>query len=427
MNGFPPVARRAAIRRAARAVTGLGLWASPVTGQVDADLAATYFDEARALCEREGGRLWGRSLCGPMVFADAATGTIATNRSRPAAPRPALLGFANAAVEWGDARWATYVWPLPPDAPRARGKLMLHELFHRIQPELGFWFPEPRNDHLDTAEGRYWLQLEWRALAEALAASAATEREVAIRDALSFRRARHARFPEAAENERVLELQEGLAEYTGVVTSSESRAEAITVAAEQLGSPEWLSSLVRAFGYGSGSAYGLLLDAFSPGWTRRLDPSDDLASLLMQASGLRPTDEVETAAARYGGETLRLAEAEREARKEAHVAALRRRFVEGPVLALPGTGTYSFMSRGITPIGEHGTVYPQVRSTADWGRLEAAFALISTDRQTLTLPAPTDVRGDTIRGEDWTLHAEPGWVLRPGARPEDLRLVFEPS
>jgi hypothetical protein len=46
--------------------------------------AEQYFKEAQALCERDGGRLWGVSLCGPMVIADAATGTIATSQPVPA-------------------------------------------------------------------------------------------------------------------------------------------------------------------------------------------------------------------------------------------------------------------------------------------------------------------------------------------------------
>jgi hypothetical protein len=52
----------------------------PAAAQVDQQRAQEYFTEARALCERDGGRLWGVSLCGPMVIADAATGTIATSQ-----------------------------------------------------------------------------------------------------------------------------------------------------------------------------------------------------------------------------------------------------------------------------------------------------------------------------------------------------------
>ena len=57
--------------------------AAPAAAQVDQARAEQYFKEAKALCERDGGRLWGVSLCGPMVIADAATGTIATSQPGP--------------------------------------------------------------------------------------------------------------------------------------------------------------------------------------------------------------------------------------------------------------------------------------------------------------------------------------------------------
>ena len=60
----------------------------PAVAQVDQQGAQEYFKEAQALCERDGGRLWGVSLCGPMVIADAATGTIATNQPVPVGDRP---------------------------------------------------------------------------------------------------------------------------------------------------------------------------------------------------------------------------------------------------------------------------------------------------------------------------------------------------
>jgi len=75
------------------------------------------------------------------------------------------------------------------------------------------------NDHLDTLEGRLWLQLEWRALARALETDGG-ERLTAIRDALAFRRTRRDLFPGAAEAERKAEIREGLAQYTGTVAGS---------------------------------------------------------------------------------------------------------------------------------------------------------------------------------------------------------------
>ena len=50
----------------------------------------------QALCERDGGRLWGVSLCGPMVIADMRTQTFATSQPAPEGARPRLVGLMNA-------------------------------------------------------------------------------------------------------------------------------------------------------------------------------------------------------------------------------------------------------------------------------------------------------------------------------------------
>jgi hypothetical protein len=51
--------------------------------QVQPQLAQRYFEEATKLCERDAGRLWGVSLCGPMVIFDQTTGTRATSQPEP--------------------------------------------------------------------------------------------------------------------------------------------------------------------------------------------------------------------------------------------------------------------------------------------------------------------------------------------------------
>ena len=73
----------------------------------------------------------------------------------------------------------------------------------------------PWAERLDAVDGRYWMRLEWRALARALSESGEA-RELAVREALAFRQARHARFPDKVETERALHINEGLASYTGV-------------------------------------------------------------------------------------------------------------------------------------------------------------------------------------------------------------------
>lgn len=404
------------------ALIAAGAW--PAAAQLDPATAAAYFAQADTLCRREGGALWGLSLCGPMVIADPVARSIATNRPAPDAPRPRALGFANAALPWGDERWSAFVWQALPADPHARGRMMLHELFHRIQPELGLYLATAAGapDHLDEPEARYWMQLEWRALAAALRASDA-DRAKSVRHALAFREARRARFGGAAESERAIEINEGLAQYTGTVAAAASREAAIADAVDQLGRAAETPSFVRTAAYPTGAAYGLLLDAWAPGWTRRIDSTADLGVLLMEASGLEPADDVEAAALRYGGPELLVQEEQREVERQRRIAELRRRFVEGPVLVLPRGRNAAFVTTGVTPLPSAGTIFPQYRVTGEWGSITADQVLVSEDGSTLTVPVTDTLEGRTLAGEGWTLELAPGWIIAPGPRAGDYRVV----
>src|SRR6185312_1015730 len=130
---------------------------------------------------------------------------------------PESVMVADTPTEWGGKRWTMLRWPLPEDT-LTRQIEFGHEMFHRIQPELHLDAPDSSNRHLDTAQGRLWLQLEWRALAAALAESGPAQVR-AIRDALAFRAHRRQLFPNSATTESSLEIAEGIPEYTGYVAA----------------------------------------------------------------------------------------------------------------------------------------------------------------------------------------------------------------
>src|SRR6267378_1239159 len=121
-------------------------FARPAVAQVDQQRAQEFFKEARGLCERDGGRLWGVSVCAPMVIADRRTQTFATSQPAPEEPRPQLLGLVNAPIKWGGVTWGAYMWDdVVTKTPRDRKELFLHELFHGVQPQLGLGTPAPRS------------------------------------------------------------------------------------------------------------------------------------------------------------------------------------------------------------------------------------------------------------------------------------------
>ena len=401
--------------------------AVPAAGQVDQARAAQYFKEAQALCERDAGRLWGVSLCGPMVIVDQATGTRATNQPEPEGSPPRFPGFVDGPVSWGGLRWFSFpLYMLPANDADTRQQVMLHGLFHRIQPELGFITEDGFNEHLDTLEGRVWMQLEWRALRRALESSG-RDRADAIADALAFRRERRRLFPGAADNERRDEIREGLASYTGIAAWANSPADAHRAAASALAGGESQSSFVGNFEAASGPAYGVLLDDLLPGWRRQVRGTSDLGDVLTSATNRPSTTDVAKAAARYDGATLRTTEEARDRAQQVRVAELRRRFVDGPVLTMPAAGSGTSDTTGSVGIPGAGTVFfRNFTLSAQWGRLNADGGVLrAADGATLSVPVTAPFEGTTLQGDGWRVTLNPGWVVQPAARPGSFTIVRE--
>lgn len=395
--------------------------------------------EARALGIRDGGRLWGKPLHGAMLFVDPVTRSAVANEgdAQGALLRsgevftgrlPAAVPIANTATEWSGTRWTMVLWPLPEER-HAREKLMMHECFHRIQKELGLELSDRPCAHLDTQEGRIWLQLEWRALGDALVAQGGARRR-AIQDALLFRAHRRTLFSGAAEAERDMELNEGLAEYTGIRSSARSTTQALADALVGLEAGARKPTFVRSFAYASGPAYGLLLEASAPQWRQRVKDRPDLGDLLRQAQGIRLSANLEREALRradhYGAQDLVQDETRREEARKARVARFQARLVDGPILSLPRSGrlNFSFNPNQLIPLGDLGMVYPTLEASGPWGTLEVTDGALMTSQE-LHIPAPENPSARPLKGDGWTLNLASGWTVSPGPRTGDHRLVKE--
>jgi hypothetical protein len=311
----------------------------------------------------------------------------------------------------------------------------MHESFHRIQEALGLPAGNPSNNHLDTQEGRTWLRLEWRALAEALI-HRDESRRTAVRDALIFRAHRRSLFLQAAEQERALELNEGLAEYTGYRLCGWPDEILADRAAMRLEQDERGSNFIRSFAYASGPAWALLLDQADPGWRKKLNRDSDLSNLL--AVALRVTvpantqAEAKQVASRYEGARVIAEEADRAQVRQQTIARHRARFLDGPALILPlgGSLQYSFDPRTAEALGDLGTVYLTARISERWGILEATKGILmsrdsSGSMSEARVPPPETTMGRSLTGDGWTLTLAEGWKVVPGARPGDLTVVKE--
>ena len=431
--------RRGALTGAAAAVVvatiGIASAVRAADAPIDTTLAKDAWAQRDAACERDRGALWGRSLCGPQLFVDPQTRAVVANRDSPSlhatardrvyvGSLPASINVANTAFTLDGERWSMVMWPLPDD-PIERVILVVHESWHRIQDAIGLPPANPPNEQLDSKDGRYWLELEWRALARA-AASAGSERARAVADALDFRAERWREFSGAAATENALMTNEGLAEYTGVVLTTPP-ADRAARAVERLATGRRRPSFVRSFAYASGPAYGILLDAAAPGWRHGLRGGADLGALLAAAYHVRPNATFATTrAAAYDDGALRIAEDRRAARLAARLAQLRTAFVDGPALRIPMRGAnFTFDPNVVTPLPGSGTVYGSFSVSGWFGSIEAnAGALLTPDFNTIILPAPPSA--DAASATAYKLTLAKGCALTSDGRPGDMTIACAP-
>jgi hypothetical protein len=409
------------------------LAATPAIAAINPDAAARVFNEAKVICNRDGGALWGHTLCGPMLLVDPRDRSAVANQADGGgvlkASGPVFTGAlpsseitANTSIQWSGTRWSEILWPLPEDTEK-RHVMIAHESFHRIQPDLKMALHEGDNRHLDTLEGRYLLQLEWRALARALNATTSADRKMAIGDALLFRSERYRIFADAAEGEGALESNEGVAEYTGVRLGLQTPKARISYAIGDLSAFVDAPSFVRSFAYATGPAYGLLLDQADPDWRHKLASGRRLDPLLSGALKL-PSPAFDTLKAReaiYDDGSLRAREVKREQGKVAHMAALKAKLVDGPVLTLPlKRSNYQFNPQTLQPLGDLGIVYPTMRLTDAWGVLDVdGDALVNQETKVAAVSA-AGIDPSKRKGAGWSLTLNKGWTVVPGARKGDL-------
>jgi hypothetical protein len=425
-----------------RALLSIALLAASAHAQIDPALARQYFEELKQTSDIDAGRTWGVSLDGPIFFVDPSTRVVVANRPDPQSvlqPKdgvwtgtfPDNLNAANTAIDWLGVRWTMVMWPVN-DYRQPRERLLVHECFHRIQEGIGLPARDAVNTHLDSADGRIWLELEWRALERALREPAAARKQ-AIADALLFRRYRRSLFPEAAAGENHLELNEGLAEYTGMKLTSEDNEELAFRADRALREGASNLTFARSFAYTSGPAYGALLDLSGRQWRKQIASGGDLGKLLGSSynlEDLKPGREAALAAAsRYEGQEVISFETRRAEQREKQIAAARQKFIEEPVLILPLTKdvNYSFDPNNVMGIDSLNTVYPTMRLVDAWGILEVSDGawLIRSPNGSLVraqVPAPQSRSAAPLKGDGWTLTLNQGWSIVSAERRGDLKV-----
>ncbi len=400
--------------------------------QMSSDTLISYqgylkvFQQIDSLLQIDNGKLWGHQLYGPIMLIDPQTRIFVSNQNNFTASftkigevyidtLPDEINIANTAIDWGQQRWTMVMTPLPEDAS-ANHNLIIHELFHRIQPELGFDnLNEQTNGHLDSYSGRVLLKLELEALRKSLNVDNLRLRSEHLANALAFRLKRQSD-PNLKISENSLEINEGLAEYTGVILSSRSKEELEQHFSNSIDRFYINETFVRSFAYQTVPIYGFHLKALKPNWSLEITAETVLTDYFIRSFDLDiPLEPYEAIASDYdyNFKQIILEERTREERRKATIAKYKEIFLEKPTLTLYLKDmSISFDPRNITPLEDLGTIYPNLKVIDKWGTLTVEEgALLSADWTTITVSAPTEIQGTTVNGSGWKLELNEPWEI----------------
>jgi hypothetical protein len=281
------------------------------------------------------------------------------------------------------------------------------------------------NHHLDFGEGRTWLRLELRALAEAIrSADSATMRRHA-ESALLFRARRRSAYSGSDSTEASLEIQEGLPEYTGHRMAMLLTHEGLSRVADHVSAYEKRASFVRAFAYGTGPGFGVLLDRVAPDWRTAVRTKRDLSGLLADAvrfSIPRDLDRAaRTRASPYGFAEVDSAERARDASRATMLAEYRARLSTGATITFHqgrDSLSWGYDPTALIALDLKTVVYPFGSFTALWGSLnvERNGVLVSNDFSVIRVGLSAEPPGADARqwsGNGWTVTLNPGWIFAP--------------
>jgi hypothetical protein len=396
-----------------------------------ADSIASYFNEIKIAAKKHAA-LWNINLYGPILLVDPATRTVYANVPDSAGilqfngpvysgTLPRNINIANTAIHWNGKDWAMILLPHLPNTQQGRINLMAHELFHKAQPGLGFKPHDPINNHLNEKDGRVYLRLELEALKRALTSSTESEINKNITSALCFRKFRYSIYPAADSTENMLELNEGLAEYTGVMMRTENRIQLIKHLKQNIDSFLTNPTFVRSFAYQTTPVYGYLLYTRKKYWNRDIYAGSHLTNYFIKAFKISfPNDLKKSVLAlinQYNGTAIIDEETKREERTKQLLAEYKYKFIEQPHFEIRFEKmNISFDPRNIMPIDDKGTVYPAIRVTDKWGILEVNDgALISAQWDKISVTNPASVEGKNIKGIGWILTLNDGYIVEKAA------------
>ena len=405
------------------------------------DTVSAYFENVKYQT-RKNIKVWQKDIYGPILLVNLFNRTAYANYPDSAGvlkkegdiyvgtlPRNVLV--ANAPIYWNGRTWAMILIQFLPSEDHNRNNLITHELFHVAQQSLGFTkVNERQNNHLDLRDGRIYLRLELAALREAAISRNSRKRKTHFKNALLFRKKRHELFPGSDTSENIVELNEGLAEYTGERLSGRSRKEAYKHFASKINSYILSPSYVRTFPYQTIPVYGYFLNKKRKYWNQNIRSQTNLTSYISDQLNVAIKPDALLSIKKlfplYKGDAIVMEETKRETDRLKLVAEYKTRFFEQPTLEITfEKRQMSFDTRNLVALGDKGVVYSTLTVNDNWGTLviEKGGGLISPTQNKILISAPVQINDTEITGEGWTLKLKKGYTLTKDEKTRNYKVI----
>ncbi len=404
----------------------------------NADSISRYFKEVKK-ASKQAFKLWSKDLYGNILLVDPQTRQVYSNapdvrhmlqsqKDIYMGKLPDSINIANTSVEWGGKTWAMVMLPLSKDRIN-RINLLGHELFHTVQTSLGFTQNNKESNHLEQKDGRIYLRLELEALNKAILSDTQSEQKKHLTHAFIFRKYRNMLFPGSDNLENQLELNEGLAEYTGFMMSGRSKEQANRYFVNGLHTFLKNPTYVRSFAYHTIPMYGYLLSLKDKYWTQKISADNNLTDFFIENLTVNMPvhlkDAVEEMAKDYDGETIIREELERAEKIRIRIAGFKSKFIEQPHFEISFEKmNISFDPTNILPVEDKGTVYPNLRISDNWGILEVHNgALMYPNWNKISISIPTKINGQQIEGDGWLLMLNKNYAVVKDEKSNNYKLI----
>ncbi len=244
-----------------------------------------------------------------------------------------------------------------------------------------------------------------------------------------FRKYRNILFPGSNETENQLELNEGLAEYTGFVISGRNKEQTKQHFTDNINSFLKNPTYVRSFAYNTTPVYGYLLSQKDKYWNQKITANSNLTDVFIKALNIKiPADvkaAVEKISPEYDGASIIKEEQIREEKIKIRIAEYKAKLIEQPHLEIRFEKmNVSFDPRNILPIEDKGTVYPNIRVTDNWGILEVKNgALMYPNWDRMSISIPSKINDQLVEGDGWTLQLNSNYTVKKDEKGNNYILI----